>query len=94
MIMIILAGILNERKSKTTILHPIVLEGLLTQETGLHPKELMTDTASYSDVIFGLFHVLGYQFCPRLADMGESPFRRRFPGLTKCNLCSQLARHP
>ncbi len=25
----------------------VVLEGLLNQETGLHPKELMTDTASY-----------------------------------------------
>ena len=26
----------------------VVLEGLLNQETGLHPRELMTDTASYS----------------------------------------------
>ena len=54
----------------------VVLEGLLNQETGLHPKELMTDTASYSDIIFGLFHVLGYQFSPRLADVGESRFWR------------------
>ena len=54
----------------------VVLEGLLNQETGLHPKELMTDTASYSDLIFGLFHVLGYQFSPRLADLGESRFWR------------------
>ncbi len=54
----------------------VVLEGLLNQETGLHPKELMTDTASYSDVIFGLFHVLGYQFSPRLADVGEARFWR------------------
>lgn len=36
----------------------------------------MTDTASYSDMIFGLFHVLGYQFSPRLADVGESRFWR------------------
>ena len=54
----------------------VVLEGLLNQETGLNPKELMTDTASYSDMIFGLFHVLGYQFSPRLADVGESRFWR------------------
>jgi TnpA family transposase len=54
----------------------VVLEGLLNQETGLHPRELMTDTASYSDVIFGLFHVLGYQFSPRLADVGEARFWR------------------
>lgn len=38
----------------------VVLEGLLNQETGLNPKELMTDTASYTDLIFGLFHALGY----------------------------------
>ncbi len=54
----------------------VVLEGLLHQETGLHPKELMTDTASYADIIFGLFHILGYQFSPRLADVGESRFWR------------------
>ncbi|WP_093180655.1 Tn3 family transposase [Pseudovibrio sp. Tun.PSC04-5.I4] len=30
----------------------------------------MTDTAAYSDSIFGLFGLLGYQFCPRLADTG------------------------
>ena len=36
----------------------------------------MTDTASYTDVIFGLFHVLGYQFSPRLADVGEARFWR------------------
>jgi hypothetical protein len=27
-------------------------------------------------VIFGLFHLLGYQFSPRLADVGESRFWR------------------
>src|SRR5439155_24470894 len=48
----------------------------LNQETSLHPKELMTDTASYSDIIFWLFHILGYQFSPRLADVGESRFWR------------------
>ncbi len=57
----------------------VVLEGLLNQETGLRPKELMTDTASHSDVIFGLFHVLGYQFSPRLADVGEARFWRIDP---------------
>lgn len=53
-----------------------VLEGLLNQETGLRPKELMTDTASYADIIFGLFHLLGYQFSPRLADLGSARFWR------------------
>jgi TnpA family transposase len=54
----------------------VVLTGLLNQETKLRPTELMTDTASYSDVVFGLFHLLGYRFSPRLADMGDRRFWR------------------
>lgn len=53
-----------------------VLEGLLEQETGLNPTEIMTDTAGASDIIFGLFWLLGYQFSPRLADAGEAVFWR------------------
>lgn len=49
-----------------------VLEGLLERQTGLNPKEIMTDTAGASDLVFGLFWLLGYQFSPRLADAGES----------------------
>ncbi|ELT2890705.1 Tn3 family transposase, partial [Salmonella enterica] len=37
-----------------------VLEGLLEQQTGLNPVEIMTDTAGASDIIFGLFWLLGY----------------------------------
>lgn len=53
-----------------------VLEGLLEQQTNLNPTEIMTDTAGASDLIFGLFWLLGYQFSPRLADAGESVFYR------------------
>jgi len=53
-----------------------VLEGLLEQQTSLNPTEIMTDTAGSSDMIFGLFWLLGYQFSPRLADAGESVFWR------------------
>lgn len=53
-----------------------VLEGMLEQQTGLNPIEIMTDTAGTSDMIFGLFWLLGYQFSPRLADVGESIFYR------------------
>lgn len=51
-------------------------EGLLEQQTGLNPTEIMTDTAGSSDLIFGLFWLLGYQFSPRLADAGASVFWR------------------
>lgn len=46
-----------------------ILEGLLEQQTSLQPSELMADTAAVSNLIFGLFWLLGYQFSPRLADI-------------------------
>ncbi len=46
------------------------------QETGLNPTEIMTDTAGASELVFGLFWLLGYQFSPRLADAGASVFWR------------------
>ena len=39
----------------------------------------MTDTAGVSEVVFGLFWLLGYQFSPRLADLGEARFWRLIP---------------
>ncbi len=48
----------------------VLLGVLLEQETHLNPREIMTDTAAYSDVVFGLFWLLGYRFSPRLADIG------------------------
>ena len=56
-----------------------ILEGLLEQQTSLRPHEIMSDTAGYSDLVFGLFWLLGYQFSPRLADFGESRFWRMDP---------------
>lgn len=53
-----------------------VLEGLLEQQTGLNPTEIMTDTSGTSNMVFGLFWLLGYQFSPRLADAGEAIFWR------------------
>lgn len=49
-----------------------VLEGLLE----LNPTEIMTDTTGTSDMVFGLFWLLGYQFSPRLADAWEAVFWR------------------
>jgi TnpA family transposase len=53
-----------------------ILEGLLEQQTSLRPMEVMADTAGVSDVVFGLFWLLGYQFSPRLADAGGARFWR------------------
>ncbi|WP_291869876.1 Tn3 family transposase [Maribacter sp.] len=53
-----------------------ILDGFLEQQTSLVPTEIMTDTAGTSEMVFGLFWLLGYQFSPRLADAGEAVFWR------------------
>jgi TnpA family transposase len=53
-----------------------LLASLLEQDTQLDPREIMTDTAGYSDLIFGLFQLLGYRFSPRLKDIGSARFWR------------------
>ncbi len=53
-----------------------LLAVVLEQETELQPTEIMSDTAGYTDTIFGIFHLLGYQFSPRIADIGGSRFWR------------------
>ena len=55
---------------------PYVLDGILEQETHHRPREVITDTGGYSDIVFGLFWLLGYQFSPRLADLGDARFWR------------------
>jgi len=56
-----------------------ILDVVLEQPTSLRPTEIVSDTAGYADVVFGIFALLGYQFSPRLADLGEdiSPYDRR-----------------
>jgi len=53
-----------------------ILDGLLEQQTVLEPAEIVTDTAGYTDIVFGLFWLLGYQFSPRLRDIGKTRFWR------------------
>lgn len=55
---------------------PLLLDGFLEQETHQQPKELITDTGGYSDIVFGLFWLLGYRYSPRLADIGDARFWR------------------
>ena len=55
---------------------PWVLNLLLDHQTSLRPHEIMTDTAGYSDIVFALFFLLGYEFSPRLADVDTMRFWR------------------
>ena len=54
----------------------VLLSVILEQQTELQPTQIMTDTGAYSDVVFGLFRLLGYRFSPRLADIGGTRFWR------------------
>jgi TnpA family transposase len=49
-----------------------VIDGLLQHETDLEIKEHYTDTAGYTDQVFGLTHLMGFHFAPRLRDLSES----------------------
>jgi TnpA family transposase len=53
-----------------------ILDGLLDQKSPIQPTEIMTDTNSYTDIVFGLFWLLGFQFSPRLADIKDRRFWR------------------
>ena len=54
----------------------ILLAVVLEQQTELHPTQIRTDTGAYSDIVFGLFRLLGYRFSPRLSDIGGQRFWR------------------
>lgn len=57
----------------------VLLAVVLDQQTELQPTQIMTDTGAYSDIVFGLFRLLGYRFSPRLADIGGTRFWRIDP---------------
>jgi TnpA family transposase len=57
----------------------VLLSVVLEQETALKPVEIMTDTGAYTDAIFGIFYLLGFQFSPRIADSGGSRLWRIDP---------------
>ena len=49
-----------------------VIDGLLHHESDLSIEEHYTDTAGYTDQIFGLSHLLGFRFAPRLRDISDA----------------------
>jgi TnpA family transposase len=48
-----------------------VLDGLLHHESELRIEEHYTDTAGFTDHVFGLMHLLGYRFAPRIRDLKD-----------------------
>ncbi len=64
-----------------------VLDGLLYHETNLKIIEHYTDTAGFTDHVFALCHLLGFNFCPRLRDIQDQKLylltKRPYPALDK-----------
>jgi TnpA family transposase len=48
-----------------------VLDGLLMRGSALAIREHYTDTAGATDHVFGLMHLLGFRFAPRVRDLKE-----------------------
>lgn len=48
-----------------------VWDGLLYHESKLKMEEHYTDTTRFTDPVFGLCHLLGFRFAPRLRGIGE-----------------------
>jgi len=57
-----------------------VLDGLLYQDAP-EIKEHYTDTAGYTDLIFGLFTLLGFRFAPRFRDLPDQTLYRARKGV-------------
>jgi TnpA family transposase len=50
---------------------PHMIDGLLYHETDLNIVEHYADTGGYTDQVFGICHLLGFRFAPRLRDLGD-----------------------
>lgn len=62
-----------------------VIDGVLHHESELEIEKHFTDTAGYTEQIFGMSHLLGFMFAPRIRDLSDS-ILYTIPGVTisKC----------
>ena len=49
-----------------------VLDGLLYHESDIRIAEHYTDTNGFTDHVFGLMHLLGFRFAPRIRDLADT----------------------
>jgi TnpA family transposase len=53
-----------------------VLDGLLENNTTLRIQQHTTDTHGYTEIVFALCHLLGYDFMPRIRDLKDQQLYR------------------
>lgn len=68
------------------------LDVLLNPDHGRRPELVTSDTAGYSDMVFGLYRIYGMQYAPRLANLSDTRFWRIDPA-ADYGAASDLARH-
>ncbi len=56
-----------------------LIDLIYAQDGGRRPEVLVTDTGSYSDVVFGLVTLLGFDYRPQLADLPDAKLWRIDP---------------
>jgi TnpA family transposase len=56
-----------------------LLDGLLDPQSSVRPQQIMTDTAGYTDIMFGCYRILDFQLSPRMADSGGARFWKLDP---------------
>jgi len=69
-----------------------LLDVITQQRTKLNFQEVMVDTAGTSDVVFALFWLMGYQFSPRLSDIGSARFWR-IDATADYGILNDIAKH-
>ncbi|MCP4303888.1 MAG: Tn3 family transposase, partial [bacterium] len=69
-----------------------VLDAIFDNETDLEIEEHTTDTAGYTDLIFGLFDLCGLRFSPRIKDLGDQRLWR-LPQTQTNGAAADLLRH-
>ena len=68
------------------------LDVLLNPDHGRRPELVTSDTAGYSDMVFGLYRICGMAYAPRLANLADTRFWRIDPA-ADYGAANDLARH-
>lgn len=56
-----------------------LIDLIYRQEADTRPEVIVTDTGSYSDIVFGLLRLLGFDYRPQLADLPDAKLWRANP---------------
>ncbi|MFN2506942.1 MAG: Tn3 family transposase, partial [Acidimicrobiales bacterium] len=56
-----------------------LIDLIYRQEAGRRPEVIITDTGSYSDMVFGLLRLLGFDYRPQIADLPDAKLWRIDP---------------